>query len=355
MNPENTNTRELPSPPSGERGRVRRRDENKAGRGKFFDFPSPLECLLERRHPPQPFLFHAQTKAFARAQLLVRCFYACGLFFAVALLPDWTGLLARNSPAPLWPVAWLPHVHLRAGITAILLLHLGGALAAALFSGKRWARVMAFLGLLEYAAFNNSYGKIGHSLHLWMLVSGLLIFLPDVTERSGLPSRAVRQRFLLVFWSCQAMAMLVYSMSGLGKMLGAIYQLGLGQTNAFMPDALAAIVAERLVETNSHSLLGPWLINHPLAGWPLLLGDIYLQLFAFVAVFRPSLQKLWAFGLILFHIGTYLLMTISFPENALLLALLFINSPFHREDENWRHTLADLPLFGRLFPRPCAS
>ncbi len=329
----------------------RQGQENRPSRPRVSRFRQ----WLERKRTPQPRIFHAQTKAFARARVLVWCYYACGLYFALALLPDWMGLVNRNAPATLWPVAWLTLVPLRAGIKAILCLYLSTALAAAMWPEKRWARALAFLGLFEYIAFNNSYGKIGHALHAWMLTAALLIFLPDCNERAGAASRTVRQRFLLVFWACQAGLMLLYSMAGLGKVAGSVYQLCSGQTHAFAPGALAAIVAERLVETNSRSLLGPWLIEHPLAGWPMMLGDIYLQLFAFVAVFRPSLHRAWGLGLILFHMGSFLLLTINFPQNALLLALLLVNSPFRCENETWRHAFADLPLLGKLLPRPCAS
>jgi len=302
-------------------------------------------------------IFAAQTAGFARARVIVRCYYAAMLFFALALLPDWPQVLVRETPSALWPVAWLPWVDLRGGIAAILALYLVGALAGAVMPEQRWARVAAFLGILEYVAFNNSYGAIGHAMHAWLLTSGLLLFLPDV--RNGPPSRMKRQQFLTIFWACQALVLLLYSMSGVGKLAGAIYQLSAGQTSAFAPGALAAITANRLVETNSQSLLGPWLIEHPLMGWPMLWGDIYLQLFSFWIVFRPSLHKVWALGLILFHITSYLLLTINFTQNALLLALLFFNSPFAREPENWRDCLAELPLVGpllvRVFPRPCAS
>lgn len=303
--------------------------------------------------------FQMQTRAFGHARLLVRCYYAGLLYFAVALLPDWPGILERTAPSPLWPVAWLRFTDLRTGIAVILSLYLVGSLAGVMLTEKRWARALAFIGLFEFVAFNYSFGKIGHSLHVWVLTAFLLIFLPDAWEKTVYPLRVVRQRFLAVFWACQALVLLVYSMAGLGKVVGAVYQFSVGQTHALMPGALAAIVANRLVQTNSQSLLGPWLIDHPLLGWPFMMADIYLQLFAFRVAFRPSLHKLWAFGLILFHIGSFLLLTISFAQSILLLALLFVCSPFRSSRESWRSTVADLPLFGqligRMVPRPCAS
>ena len=309
-----------------------------------------------RKFLPTPGAFRAQTRAFGEARVLVRCYYAGLFYFAVALLPEWRSLLERSTIAPLWPVGWLSYTDLRTGIMLILALYLVGALVGLVLPEKGWARALAFLGLFQFVAFNNSFGKIGHSLHVWVLTAFLLIFLPEAAK---LASRAGRQRFLTIFWGCQAMLLLVYSMSGLGKVAGAIYQFSTGQPHAFMPGALAAIVADRLVETNSRSLLGPWLIDHPFVGWPILICDIYLQLFAFWVAFRPALQKPWAIGLIVFHIASFLFLTISFAQNALLLALLLILSPFRPSQPTWRHTLAALPLFGgllaRLFGRPCAS
>ncbi len=201
-------------------------------------------------------IFHAQTAAFERAQLIVRFYYAALLYFAVDLLPEWRGMLGRNAPASLWPVAWIGYVNLRTGIAIVLVLFLGGAVLAAMLPGKRWARGLAFLGLFEFAAWNNSYGKIGHSLHAWVLTSALLIFLPDVAGWGKLATRLTRQKFLAVFWSCQALVLLLYSMAGLGKLAGAIYQMAIGQTNAFMPGALAATACGPFV--GNQSLAACW-------------------------------------------------------------------------------------------------
>jgi hypothetical protein len=253
-------------------------------------------------------------------RVVVRCYYAAILFFAVLSLSDWAELLERTNVLPLWPVAWLRLVEPRTGILVILVVFLAGALLGAILPEQRWARIVAFTGLFEFVALQNSFGKINHSWHLWVLTSFLLIFLPSLAS----VSRAVRQQFLLIFWACQAAVLLSYSMSGLGKLAGALYQLCAGQHHLFMPDALAVTVADRLLQTNSRSLLGPWLITHPLWGMPLTLGVLYLQLFSFWIAFRPGAQKTWAVGLIAFHIGTFLLLSIQFFQSVLLLALLFL-------------------------------
>jgi hypothetical protein len=295
-------------------------------------------------------LFRGQSRAFIQAFWMVKIYYAVLLFFSITLLPDWPNLLARPTLNPLWPVAWLHLVDLRSGILAILILYLSGAFLGAIFPTQRWARVLAFLGVFEFSAFENSFGKINHSMHLWVLTAFILIFLPQIESANETP-RHLRQRCLIIFWGCQAILLLAYSMSGLGKLLGGFYQFFIGQTHIFFPNAFSMVVAERLQQTASVSLLGPWLIAHPLAGWPFMLADLYLQFFSFWAAFRPTLHRFWAIALILFHIGSYLFLAINFAPMALLVAILLLNSPFARANDDWREALCDLPLFGIIFRR----
>jgi hypothetical protein len=297
-------------------------------------------------------LFRNQSRAFIHAYGMVKIYYAVLLFFPIASLPDWPGMLARPALNPLWPVAWLHLVPLRSGALAILIFYLGAALLGAIFSAQQWARALTFLGIFEFSAFENSFGKINHSMHLWVLTAFILIFLPQI-ERANKTPRHKRERFLIIFWGCQAILLLAYSMSGLGKLLGGFYQIFAGQTHIFLPGAFSMVVAERLQQTASVSMLGPWLIAHPVAGWPFILVDLYLQSFSFWAAFRPALHRVWAIALILFHIGSYLFLSINFAPMALLVAILLLNSPFVRASDGWRQAMYDLPLFGILFRR-CA-
>ena len=294
-------------------------------------------------------------EVFVRAEWIIRAYYAVLFYFAVALLPEWPALLKRTNPSPLWPVAWLNAVHLETGIAIVLAGYLIGTFLAAIWPQKRVPRLLAFAGLFEFWALNNSYGKIGHSLHLWVLTSALLIFLPGNSKNAAVTNRLFRQKYLALFTGIQALTLLIYTMSGLGKLLGAIYQISQGEPNIFMPKALALIVAERLAETNSPSLLGPFLMDHPWVGWPLMWVDLYVQLFAIAVLFRPVLHRAWGIALIVFHLGAYFLMTINFAQNCLLIALLLLNSPYAPPKSSWRAGLAALPLFGRFFVKPCAS
>jgi hypothetical protein len=304
-------------------------------------------------------VFTGQPVRFAIAQTTVRAFYAVTLYFMVVTqFPEFAKLIDHPPAAPLWPVGWILHTpwSVHAAVKALLVFYTAATLAGALIPGQRWARAAVFLALLELVALKNSYGKIGHSLHLFVWLSGVLILLPKGWEQAATRvSRRDRQSALLVFWTCQAVLMLSYTMSGLGKLGGALYQLAIGEPNAFLPGGLSAHVAERLLQTHSRSQLGAWIVDHPWLTWPAMPGAVCVELFAFWAVFRPSLARAWAGALIVFHVGVFFSMTINFPQSCLLLALFFFQSPFEPARSDWRKMLWDLPFLKNVISLQAAA
>ncbi len=255
-------------------------------------------------------------------------YYIAALYFALTMLLHGPHPESIAQLLPLWPISWLPLFPVNLGIGLIYAILSIGTLAAAIFPHGRIARTLAFIGLLEYAALASSFGKINHGYHLWVLTSLLLIFLPGGWVRQASLTGQQKGNYLCLFWGCQGMILLVYTMSGLWKVQEGFIQLFHGQANAFSPDALALQTADGLLQTRSQTLLGPLFIAHPLLGWPVYLGTICLELLSIVMWFRPSLHKLWAIGLIGMHLGIYLTMGIPFIDNILLLALFFFASPF---------------------------
>ena len=318
-------------------------------------FAVPLLRRLRRllggpgsRHPG---LLRAQAHRFTVAQTSVRAFYACLLYFAVVQLTTGPAdsFLNRRAYAPLWPVAWLAWPPGTSGVRALLAFYGLTSGLGLLLPGSRTVRLGVFLGLLEFAALSNSFGKVGHSLHLLVLVSAALVLLPGGwTRPAALASRRLRQATLLVFWLAQGTILLSYTMSGLGKLGGALVQLAAGEPTVFSPGAFGAHIAQRLVQTSSHSTLGGWIINHPYLAWPLMPGAVAVETLAFLAAFRPALARPVATLLILFHVGTYYTMTIVFPQNCLLLALFFFVSPFEPENLDWKTVLRGVPLPGKV-------
>ncbi len=299
-----------------------------------------------------PHVFQEQARRFDTAQTLVRALYAFFIYFAVTQLPELGNLMDRATYAPLWPVAWLRWVDVGTGHRALLFFYVATNVLGAFVPEWRVARLLVFLGLLEYVGLKESYGKIGHSLHLPLLVAGVLVFLPSGWHRaSETVSRRLRQSTLLVFWITQAAVLMSYTMSGAAKLGGALWQIAHLQPNALLPGSFGALIAKRLLDTHSTSLLGGWVIRHPFLTWGLLPVTIYVEWFALWVAFRPILARTWAAVLIVFHVGTYVTLTIAFPQSCFLLAVLFFASPFEPDNLRWRNVVLELPLVGGIWKK----
>ncbi|HEY8965120.1 MAG TPA: hypothetical protein VIM58_01680 [Candidatus Methylacidiphilales bacterium] len=305
-------------------------------------------CLGGNR-PFVPEPFRRQTEAWAGARLLVRFFYAGLAYLAASLLPGWDGFLTRVPVAPLWPVAWL---HDAAGVEAVLLLYVFGAVAALAFPERLWGRGLAFVGVLEYVAYANSFGKIGHSLHAWVLVALIFLFVPGEAFRRG-ASRAARQRLLHVVWLGTFLLLYVYFMAGLSKVGGCLWQAWNGETTILNPHSLSNQVADRLNQTGATNPVAVWLIGHHWVGWALYLGVVYLQIAALWAAFRPVLIRPVGLAMVLFHVFTWFVFTIAFLPMVLLAGLLLLGCPWAGPTDLkrcWR-ALPGAFLFRRLFGR----
>jgi predicted DCC family thiol-disulfide oxidoreductase YuxK len=294
---------------------------------------------------PAPEIFAPDADKVARAHFIARAFYAALLFFACERFLAALELARTQTMDPLWPLFWIRWTGQPAGALAAQLLFLFGGLAAAWRPDCRTARVAAFLGCLAGMAFDNSFGKVNHHLHLWTMTAFLFVFLPSWKGTRRSP--ALQEATLRLFWGAQAAVFLTYSMSGIAKLLGTAVQIARGDAHTlFSSDALARHVAERLLQTGERSVLGDAIIAHPAWGTPAFLGAVYLETFALAAAFRPSLHRPWGLGLVLLHVGIFLTMNVAFPHSILLLCLLFLASPFSRRSFRARGTLGDLPVFG---------
>lgn len=282
-----------------------------------------------------------QRKAADRAFLLVRAFYAISVGFLVVDMNAWPGLADTTSVDPQWPARWLASDNPRTGIMVIFALYGFGAFGAAAFPRVRALRALYAVGLLQYMAIINGFGKINHNFHGWLFVAGLFVALPG--RRSDPRSTAHRQITLSVFWSAQVVVLFFYALTGLWKVVYAVHALWSPRVSAFQLDGFSLLVAGRLLETDQQTLLGESLIGVPVLGWLLFNGTMYLEAAGLIAVFRPRLHRLWGLGLVTFHLGTQLAMGFSFPQNVALVGLLLVCSPFAPDDVSAAEVLGDLP------------
>ena len=300
--------------------------------------------------------FAKKHRPFEKAKTIVQYFYYFLAFQALVFANSGGRYITQSeSFSPVWSISWAGFLSFTDVVYIIQLFFLISAFMGAFFYSYRVARILVFLAIFQVHALLSSFVQVDHHWYPWLYVSFLLIFLPDAFIKKE-QSLEQRKKFLLVFFAVQVVAFLTYSMSGFGKVYDAVHQYLSGEVHAFAPKAFALHLAYWLRKTDSTTMLGPFFIKHYLIGWPLFVGAIYLQFFSIWAVFKPSLHKIWAFGLILMHIGIFITINILFVPGALLLLLFFFDSPFKKPDTTWRETILDLPLFGwvlkRIWPRP---
>jgi hypothetical protein len=266
------------------------------------------------------------TQSTNHLPIILQFFYLLLLAQALQILTQWPSLIKRDQADYLWPLQWAQNYLSDHFTLAILTLHLVGSLSAAWLPQFRFTRILAFLGIFFFVAWNNSFGKIGHSTHFYVLIAFLWIFIPSTLWHPR-PTRKSLLSALEIFQAARLLILTTYTLAGLSKLVGGIYQSILGQPSIFNLDAMSRHIATRLLDTGSESFLGAPLIQHPTLGFLMLWGAIYLQLFALIIYFRPYLAAPWAIGLSLFHLGAYFTMTIHFPHHILLLTLFFIFFP----------------------------
>lgn len=285
---------------------------------------------------------------FEKARLIVRFFYY-HLIFLSFLLMLWTDSYAqRPNFSPVWSLAWTDWLSAPIAINAIRFFFLASALVGGWWHDHWMGRLVAFTGVFQFHAMVNSFGITNHQWLPWLYASFLFLFLPDA--RAGREaSYEERKKFLFIVWGAQAVFLSTYFLSGFGKIYWSFWAEVQGDVSALAPSALARHIITELSRVKAIGIFGSFFAQYPLAGWPLSLGAVYLQFFSLWAAFRPALHKLWAFGLVMFHIGSYLIMNIVFFEPVVLLLILLASSPLENPRQTWRDTARDLPLFGWIF------
>jgi hypothetical protein len=289
-------------------------------------------------------------RMFDQAVLLVQVYYVISLFMLYRRAREMAGL-GRSSAQldALWPIKWVELTGPELGGALMAHLAIGAGLLGMLFWRRLWVRVLVSLALLQYVALNNSFGFMGHGFHSWFWLSVAFWFLPSGSPQQLRETRRGRFRFLLGFSAAPAVMLLFYSLSGCYKLVAAIVALFTEDASGLAPQAMAMTLAWRTFETGSEPFWAPLIIELPWLGWPLYLGLYYIEVVALVVLLRPRLHQSWGVLLILFHVGTFFFMDITFPEHVLINGLLLVMSPFALGLHDPVLALRALPVIGWLF------
>ena len=265
-----------------------------------------------------------------RTRIYHRCRAMTALLYKVALVTAFVGCLQRlpfwlngTETRLLWPVSWLTLFPFNFGCGLIVVLSLSGVAAGAARPHSKWARVAAFLGLLQLAGFDSSFGHIGHQWHTWLAATFVLTWLPETDGES----REQKECYILVCWGAMLLTLWTYTLAGFWKLVFGLGQVWFGQTSMFHPDALPIHVADQVLKKGKSG----WLTDIVMSGASS--GVLYVSVVSFeflsaLVAFRPGFHRIWGVGLIGLHMGIFLVMNILFWQAMLLCWVLLVRSPF---------------------------
>ena len=172
-------------------------------------------------------VFARQASEFERCVLLVRVVYVFAAFWMISTMPSWKDWETVQVLFPLWPLAWLEHVDLQAGLRFVCIWNLASAVAAAVLPHVRLLRIAATVGLLWWSALVNSRSGVVsmHGLHLLIWVSAAFVFLPLGSVSEIAACRAKRAHYARAVWFAQAIVLCFYSSGGFFKIAGNFSKL----------------------------------------------------------------------------------------------------------------------------------
>ena len=314
-----------------------------------------IRSILSGGHWPQkaPYNAEAHLAEFDQAWWLIRLYYGATLYVAYRIMGRvWATSSGGGVSNPLWPVAWARDLDLAGPVLIVFMM--ASAVLGVLVPKYLWVRISVFVSFFLANAYwlSSGQGSVNHGSHFWIWLGLVFCFLPSGSKEEIGSKLRSRHQFLLVYWAGMALILLFYSMSGFWKVAGAIEAMMVGRTSAFEPTALAIIAAWTMILDGEPTILGPLITTYPWIGWPAHIGVIYVELVAFLIAFRPALHRLWGVLLVGFHICTFLLLGINFPQHMFVLIIILIWSPFPTQHYSMGETLRQLPGLGWMFPRP---
>jgi hypothetical protein len=302
----------------------------------FLQYPSISKLALE-------------SNVINASVTLVSYYYFFLVYMSIDAFSRMDQIVRAQAYEPLWPLAWSAFFQIDQTLTLnIVRFFFVAVTIIGVFTFKsRSGRFLVFLGIWQIHAVLSSFNHPNHQWYPWLYTSFIFIFLPDIWKKSDTEAN---KKFLLIIWSAQALVLLTYSLSGMWKFVSLFDQVISGQIHGFSKDAFAYQVADFLPRVNYNPLLAEFIINNPVFVWPFYAGSYFLEFFALWTAFRPSLQRFWALGLIIFHLGTFVAMGIQFLPFVAILVILFMNSPFSPAKFSMKQVILDLPVAAQVIP-----
>jgi predicted DCC family thiol-disulfide oxidoreductase YuxK len=255
--------------------------------------------------------------------------------------------MANKEPtSPLWPIQAI-------GVDAFsghgLVLLVGTfmvTLLTVMFPFSFLLRLCSFLSVFFFAAFQNSFGAFFHSIHFLVFVSFAFLFLPTTRSVRKQTTRQTSMKLVSIFWFVQFSLLYFYTIAGIWK----VYGTGLA---IFWSETMMRTVVSRAIGNGGQPIIAEQMVASNMMGSQLFyLVNLAIQLFSFFVFFRPALHKIYGFALCAFHLGTYLLLHITFPPHIIVWGLFFIMSPLAPRHFNLIDICRSIPFIQYFFSSP---
>lgn len=264
--------------------------------------------------------------------------YCAGLLALVASmgLQPYSNLPKHFSPPLLWQVSFLSVFPFKEIFLISILFVLFFCLCTILLPGSAFWRRALFVALFCFEGLNSSIGGRTHLFQFWLWSCFFLALMPDIKK---IPSP--RKQFLnLVYgwYSVIIIILIFYGLAGFWKLIGFFQQFFLGEPQIFSPKGLLYHIASEKIRSGANPMAFELLAQHLWLNPLLELAAVTLQCSCFLAIFFCGSQRFIGLLLIIFHLATYFILSITYPTNLLLVGLTICNSPF-KKTIPWRTTL----------------
>ncbi len=249
------------------------------------------------------------------------------------------GIVVYAPPPVLRAIDWLP---VEVYFTLIYVTFFISTIAILIGSPKRVFKVLSFVSLVFIFAHSYGITHVRHASNCWIWLAFSFCFLPN----EGLNvTRAVKMQYLSVCRFAALITLSVYTMSASWKVLEGIILASVeGEMSYLNPQSMSVLIASYITKHGYEPPLAEFVIANLWVSWPLILGTIYMQLFAMVALFRPYIISLWLIMILSFHILSIPLLNLPFNAQGIGAALVLVAFPFMRMPNSMGQIVNSLPL-----------
>ena len=221
------------------------------------------------------------------------------------------------------PGSWFLGLDLQQLGLALVFIVLALSIYCVLRPYNSWVRRILFLFFFLFEIQFNHVGASTHLFQFWLWSSLALALVPNLTS-----SEASSEQLKQGIRTSISIILLMYFFSGFWKLIGVVQQMLAGEPHFFSSQGLLYHIYSEIIRAGAKPMLLPFLSEHTFINPILSITVVALQLSCLVGIFKTSWHRPLGIGILLFHVGTALILDITYPTNFLLVMWCLILSPF---------------------------